>query len=48
MSIPVTVTVVLFLFFLGLIWHDDSARPLSKRSNRNLSDDDKRQNKRDH
>jgi hypothetical protein len=48
MSIQVTITLVLFLFFLGLIWHDDSARPFPKRSNRHLSDDDKRQNKRDH
>jgi hypothetical protein len=48
MSILATSILVLFLFSFGLIWHDGSARPLSKRSNRDLGDDDKRQNKQDH
>jgi len=48
MSIQVTIILVSILFLLGLIWHDESARPLLKRFNRNFSDDDKRQNKRDH
>jgi len=46
--ITFTTLLVFVIIFFALIWHDEPARPLLKRSDRDLDRDAKGQGKREH